>query len=134
MNRLQGKVAIITGAGSAVGRACMTAFSAEGARVLGTGRTQKTLDETVALASKAGGTATAVTADLSKEASALRVFESAMQAYGRVDILVNSAGVGYSWNATSPESMNDIANTSVEKWHEVMSINLDSCFFIFRKP
>jgi len=42
MNRLQGKVAIITGAGSGVGRACMTAFSAEGrARVLGAGRTQK---------------------------------------------------------------------------------------------
>ena len=133
MNRLQGKVAIITGAGSGVGRACMTAFSAQGARVLGAGRTQKTLDETVSLASKAGGVASAVTADLSEEAAASRVFEAAVRAYGRVDILVNSAGVGYSWNTTSPGSMNDLANTSAEKWHEIMAINLDSCFFMCRE-
>ena len=57
MNRLKGKVAIITGAGSGVGRACMTAFSAEGAYVLGAGRTEKTLKETQAMVSKAGGTA-----------------------------------------------------------------------------
>lgn len=133
MNRLQGKIAIITGAGSGVGRACMTAFSSEGAHVLGVGRTEKTLHETVALVSKAGGTATSVTADLSKEASASRVFDAAMRTYGRVDILINSAGVGYSWNETSPDSMNDLANTSADKWHEVMSINLDSCFFMCRQ-
>jgi NAD(P)-dependent dehydrogenase (short-subunit alcohol dehydrogenase family) len=133
MNRLQGKVAIITGAGSGVGRACMTAFSAEGACVLGAGRTQKSLDETVGLASKSGGTAGAVVADLSEEASAQHVFDAAIKAYGRVDILVNSAGVGYSWNATSPDSMNDLANTSADKWHEVMSINLDSCFYMCRQ-
>jgi NAD(P)-dependent dehydrogenase (short-subunit alcohol dehydrogenase family) len=133
MNRLQGKVAIITGAGSGVGRACMTAFSAEGAYVLGVGRTKKTLEETLALVSKTGGTGTSITADLSEEASAQRVFEAAMRAYGRVDILINSAGVGYSWNASSPDSMNDLANTSADKWHEIMSINLDSCFFMCRQ-
>jgi NAD(P)-dependent dehydrogenase (short-subunit alcohol dehydrogenase family) len=133
MNRLQGKVAVITGAGSGVGRACMTKFSAEGARVVGVGRTQKALDETLALVSNAGGTATSVAADLSKEASARRVFEAATRDFGRIDIVVNSAGVGYSWNKTSPDSMNDVANTSAEKWHEVMSINLDSCFFMCRE-
>lgn len=133
MNRLQGKVAVITGAGSGVGRACMTAFAAEGARVFGVGRTQKSLDETSALVSAAGGKASSIAADLSQEASAQRVVDAAVRAYGRVDILVNSAGVGYSWSGTSPGSMNDLANTSAEKWHEVMAINLDSCFFMCRQ-
>jgi NAD(P)-dependent dehydrogenase (short-subunit alcohol dehydrogenase family) len=133
VNRLQGKVAVITGAGSGVGRACMTTFAAEGARLLGVGRTQRSLDETTALVSAVGGEASSIAADLSQEASARRVVDAAIRTYGRIDILVNSAGVGYSWNETSPGSMNDVANTSAEKWHEVMSINLDSCFFMCRQ-
>ena len=52
MGRLEGKVAVITGAGSGVGQACMVRFAAEGAKVVGVGRTQATLDETLA---KLGG-------------------------------------------------------------------------------
>lgn len=132
MDRLGGKVAIVTGAGSGVGRACMAIFSFQGARVLGVGRTQRKLDEAASQLSDAGGVCATFAADLSEETSAERVIDAAVQKFGRVDIVVNAAGVGYSWAETSPNSMNDVANTSADKWREVMAINLDSYFFMCR--
>lgn len=132
MNRLPGKVAVITGAGSGVGRACMMKFAAEGARVVGAGRTKRTLDESLSQVTAAGGEGLVVAADLSKEGSAEQVIAAALKAYGRIDIVVNAAGVGYSWAETSPDSMNDIANTPADKWREVMGINLDSVFYMCR--
>lgn len=132
MNRLKNKVAVITGAGSGVGRACMRIFAAEGAHVIGVGRTQSTLDETIASIRQGDSRAASVAVDLSKEASADQVMATVKRELGRLDILVNSAGVGYSWQDKSPGSMDDLANTSAEKWHEVMAINLDSCFFMCR--
>lgn len=133
MNRLKDKVAIITGAGTGVGRACMQRFAAEGARVAGVSRTPANLEETRAQVEQAGGSAIVIAADLAQEASSARVFADTLAAFGRVDIVVNAAGVGYSWMEKSPDSMNDIANTSAEKWHEVMAINLDSAFFMCRE-
>lgn len=133
MNRLEGKVAVITGAGSGVGRACMTLFAAEGAKVVGVGRTQATLDETLGMVTGAGGQGRVVAADLALETGAQTIFAAAVKAFGRVDIVVNAAGVGYSWLDKSPGSMGDIVGTTAEKWHEVMAINLDSCFFMCRE-
>lgn len=66
MGRLQGKVAIITGAGTGVGRACMKIFAAEGAKVVGISRTQKNLDETLAEVKAAKGEGKVIAADLAK--------------------------------------------------------------------
>jgi NAD(P)-dependent dehydrogenase (short-subunit alcohol dehydrogenase family) len=132
MNRLNGKVAIITGAGTGVGRACMIRFAQEGATVVGVARTQANLDETRRLVTTAGGAAHVVAADLAKEDSADLVIKETLAAFGKVDTVVNAAGVGYSWMEKSPGSMDDIANTSAEKWHEVMAINLDSAFYMCR--
>lgn len=132
MNRLQDKVAIITGAGSGVGQACMRLFAAEGARVLGVGRTPATVETTVDEIRSRQGRAAGVAADLSLESSANKVMETALREFGRIDILVNSAGVGYSWQDKSPGSMNDLASTEADKWREVMAINLDSCFYMCR--
>lgn len=132
MERVKGKVAIITGAGTGVGRACMTLFAAEGAKVVGVSRTQANLDETLSAVRAAGGDGRVVAADLSKAGGADKVVAAARDAYGRVDILVHAAGVGYSWMEKSPDSMNDLVNTPPEKWHEVMAINLDSCFYMCR--
>jgi len=131
--RLKGKIAIITGAGSGIGRACMMIFAREGARVAGISRTQAALDETLAGVSKEGGEGIVVADDLSRVEGTKAIVNATLQAYGRVDILVNAAGVGWSWNEKSPGSMEDIAATSDEKWREVMSINLDSCFYICRE-
>jgi NAD(P)-dependent dehydrogenase (short-subunit alcohol dehydrogenase family) len=130
MGRLEGKVALITGAGSGVGRATMQIFAKEGAKVVGVSRTQKALDETLELVRNADGQGTVVAADLATEAGAAKAMKKTLDTHGRIDILVNCAGVGYSWMEKSEGSMNDIATTSLEKWNEVIGINLTSCFLM----
>jgi NAD(P)-dependent dehydrogenase (short-subunit alcohol dehydrogenase family) len=131
--RLSGKIAIVTGAGTGVGAACMKIFAAEGARVVGVGRTAATLEQTLAQVHSAGGEGKVVVADLAQPQGAALAVKETLAAYGRVDIVVNSAGVGYSWNDKSPGSMADVANTTPDQWHEIMAINLDSCFYICRE-
>jgi NAD(P)-dependent dehydrogenase (short-subunit alcohol dehydrogenase family) len=132
MDRLKGKVALITGAGSGVGRASMKLFAAEGAKVVGVSRTKSNLDESLAQVKAAGGEGQIVAADLSKPDGAEKAMAEALKAYGRVDILLNSAGVGYSWLEKSPGSMGPVDDTTPEKWAEVMAINLDSVFHMCR--
>jgi NAD(P)-dependent dehydrogenase (short-subunit alcohol dehydrogenase family) len=133
MNRLAGKVAVITGAGSGVGRACMQLFAEEGACVVGVGRTRSSLDDTVAAVSAGSDRSLVIAADLSKEGSSTEVLNATLQKFGKLDVVINAAGVGYSWQDQSPGSMNDLANTTAEKWREVMAINLDSCFYMCRE-
>ncbi len=132
MGRLKDKVAVITGAGAGIGAACMALFAQEGAKVFGISRTKSTLDAVVDKVRAAGGTAMAAAADLANPESAEAAFKAAIAAYGRVDVLVNGAGVGYSWKDVSIGSMEAIDKTTPEKWHEVMSINLDSVFYMSR--
>jgi len=132
MKRMDDKVTVITGAGTGVGRACMVIFAREGAKVVGVSRTQKNLDETLSLVRQAGGDGMVVAADLSKPEGAETVIRKTMEAHGRIDSLVNVASVGYSWMEKSPGSMNDIVNTTPEKWHEVLALNLDTCFYMCR--
>lgn len=132
MDRVKGKIALITGAGTGVGRACMNLFSSEGAKVVGVSRTQSNLDETLRQVKDAGGEGLVVAADLAAGEGAERAISAALKAYGRIDILVNCAGVGYSWLEKSPGSMGPIDDTTPEKWAEVMAINLDSIFHMCR--
>lgn len=132
MGRVKDKVALITGAGTGVGRACMELFAAEGAKVVGVSRTQSNLDAVLADVESEGGEGIVIAADLSQESSATKVVEQTLEKYGRVDILVHAAGVGYSWEEKSPGSMADVDNTPPEKWREVMSINLDSYYLMCR--
>ncbi len=132
MDRLTGKVALITGAGTGVGRACMEIFAQEGAKVVGVSRTQANLDEALAAVKAAGGEGAVVSADLSTPEGAEKAVNAAINAYGRIDVLVNSAGVGYNHVASSPGSMDDTINTTPEKWREVIAINLDSGFYMCR--
>jgi NAD(P)-dependent dehydrogenase (short-subunit alcohol dehydrogenase family) len=81
---------------------------------------------------RSGGRAAIHAGDLSEETTSTAAVEAATREFGRVDIVVNAAGVGYSWQDKSPGSMNDLANTEANKWREVMAINLDSCFFMCR--
>ena len=130
--RVEDKVTIITGAGTGIGAACMELFGSQGAKVVGVSRTQSNLDEVMEKTRQAGGDGMVIATDLSSFENAKAVVDQTMDTYGRVDILVHSAGVGWSWGEKSPGSMDDVAVTSPEKWDEVMSINLDACFYMIR--
>lgn len=132
MGRIQDKVAVITGAGSGIGRACMVLFAQEGARVVGCSRTQETLDETLGRVTAAGGQGTVVAADVSQEAGATTVIDAACERYGGVDIVVNAAGVGWTWEEKSPGSMGSITKASPDNWREVMGVDLDSVYYVCR--
>ncbi|MEU9036630.1 SDR family oxidoreductase [Streptomyces sp. NPDC048352] len=93
MNRFTGKTVLVTGAGSGLGRAIALAFAAEGARVVAAGRTAATLDETVALIGAAGGTAAAVTADVTDSARLRDLVRESAARFGGLDVAVNNAGI-----------------------------------------
>ena len=130
--RLDGKIAMVTGASSGIGRACMAMFAREGATVFGVARTQANLDESLRLVAAAGGKGSVFSADLSDPDQVEVAVNRAIDHYGRIDILLNAAGVGYSLKDTSIGSMDPIDTTPIDKWREVMSINLDSLFFVSR--
>jgi NAD(P)-dependent dehydrogenase (short-subunit alcohol dehydrogenase family) len=129
VGRLDGKVALITGAGAGIGRACMQRFAEEGARVFGVSRTQRKLE---AICAELGPVAACKAADLSNEDEAAAAVAAAIAHFGKLDIVVNCAGVGYSWAEVSPHSMDAALTTPPAKWREVIGINLDSMFYVCR--
>ncbi|SDK60322.1 SDR family NAD(P)-dependent oxidoreductase [Streptomyces indicus] len=114
--RFTGKSVLVTGAGSGIGRATALAFAAEGARVVVAGRGRAPLDETVALIEAAGGTASAVTADVSKAESVRALVAEAVARHGRLDVAVNNAGV---FRGGGP-----VAELSADDWQTLLDINV----------
>ena len=92
--KLQGKIAIVTGAGKGIGREAALAVASEGATVVAVARTQADLDETVRLIEEAGGSAIALSRDLTDAAQVQSMVDEVVARFGRIDILVNNAG-GY---------------------------------------
>lgn len=133
MARMSGKTALITGGGSGIGEACALLFAQEGARVFLSGRTESKLQAVADQVKKDGGEADYMAGDLVDADVVDRVFDAAVETMGRVDCLVNSAAVGYNWNDVSPGSMADIADTPIDKYREVMGLNLDSTYFMTRR-
>lgn len=92
MGTLTGKVALVTGGGSGIGRAAAQALAREGAKVVVAGRRKDALDETARLIRTAGGDALAVTADVTGEQDVSRLIAVTIQTYGGLDIAFNNAG------------------------------------------
>ena len=132
MGRLKDKVAVITGAGTGIGRSCYELFASEGATVIGVGRSVETLNKAAAAVRSAGGSGHVIAGDVSEEATADRVFDTVVNDHGRADILVHAAGVGWSWADKSPGSMDPVATTPFDKWEELIRINLSGCFLMNR--
>jgi len=122
--RLTNKIAIITGAGSGQGRAAALIFSREGAKIVVSDWKPELGEETVTLVQKAGGEAIFVRADVSESADVQNLIRTTVSTFGRIDILYNNAGVGFS----SPLSMSDIINTPEADWDRVIAINLRSMY------
>jgi NAD(P)-dependent dehydrogenase (short-subunit alcohol dehydrogenase family) len=119
--RLADKVCIITGAGGGMGRVAARMFAAEGARVVVAEFSEPAGRETVRLVTEAGGVASFVQADVSREPSAKAMVEHAMDAYGRVDVLYNNAGV-------MPEADHSVIDTDADTWDLVMAVNVRGVF------
>jgi NAD(P)-dependent dehydrogenase (short-subunit alcohol dehydrogenase family) len=119
--RLAGKVALITGAGSGMGRVAAQRFAAEGARVVVAEQDEPAGLETVDLVQSTGGEATYVRADVSDEADAKAMADHAVAAFGRLDVLYNNAGV-------MPAADHSVVDTDVETWDRVMAVNVRGVF------
>ncbi len=117
--RLQGKVAVVTGAGKGIGRASALALAREGADVVITSRTEADLRELAREIEAPGARALVVPADVSKVEDVDRLKQAAHEAFGKVDILVNNAGVGK--NGT-------VQSLTVEDFDWIMASNFRSTF------
>ena len=126
---LKDRVAVVTGGGAGIGRSAAKLLAAAGARVVVAGRTASKLDTVVQEIEAAGGRASSVAADCATEDGAEAVFSHA-EAIGPVAVLVNNAGVGWSYEGVRPGSMAALADTTPDNWHEVMRINLDSAYYM----
>jgi NADP-dependent 3-hydroxy acid dehydrogenase YdfG len=112
---LAGKVALVTGASSGIGEGAALALAAAGVAVAVSGRRSERLDALVAKIEGAGGTAVALPGDVAVEADATKSVADTVAQFGRIDILVNSAGVN---EAGGVESL------TLDQWRRVIDINL----------
>jgi NAD(P)-dependent dehydrogenase (short-subunit alcohol dehydrogenase family) len=114
------RIAIVTGAGSGIGRASAIALLHAGYHVALAGRREDALRQTIAEAGDAGARALAVPTDVRDAASVKALFEATRQAFGRLDLLFNNAGTG-----TPAMPLEDL---TVEQWKNVVDINLTGAF------
>jgi NAD(P)-dependent dehydrogenase (short-subunit alcohol dehydrogenase family) len=123
VTRLKGKVTIVTGGGSGIGRAIALALAAEGAKVAVVGRRREPLEGVAKEVSQVGGEAVAVATDATREPETRRAAEETEKAFGRIDVLVNNAG------ALSVSTADTI---SEEEWDRVVATNLKGPFLMSR--
>jgi NAD(P)-dependent dehydrogenase (short-subunit alcohol dehydrogenase family) len=121
--KLSGKVAIVTGAASGIGRASAIAFAREGARALVADTDNAGGEETAAAIVAEGHEAVFVRVDVSKETDLAHAIDEAVARWGRIDILFNNAGVLL---------VKPIEKMTEEEWDRVMSINVKSAFFAIK--
>ncbi|HEX9049340.1 MAG TPA: glucose 1-dehydrogenase [Anaeromyxobacter sp.] len=124
MASLSGKVAVVTGAGSGIGREVALAYAREGAAVLVSDVNEAGGRETVAAIAAAKGRASFFRADVSRTAECAALADEAVRTFGRLDVACNNAGIG---GAIAP-----VAEQPIEAWDRIIAVNLSSVFYCMR--
>ena len=124
MARLQGMRAIVTGAGSGIGRASAKLFAAEGAAVMAVDKTPPAVEETAAEIKAAGGKVVAVAADAGAEADVQGFIQKAVKELGGIDVIFANAGIS--------GGLVPLFEQSVELWREILRVNLIGPFLAIR--
>jgi NAD(P)-dependent dehydrogenase (short-subunit alcohol dehydrogenase family) len=123
--KTEGKVALVTGAGSGIGRAVATTFLKNGYRVVLAGRRLDALQESITLAGASSDQALAVSTDVGEPASVIALFAAAKAKFGRLDVLFNNAGTG-----APPIPLEDL---TYEQWKTVVDVNLTGVFLCLQQ-
>ena len=122
--RVEGKVALVTGAGSGIGKAAAIMLAQEGAKVAALGHTADELKETVTQINKAGGEAVAVVADIAQPDQMQTAIKQITDKFGRLDIVFANAGINGTW---AP-----IEELTVEEWNRTINTNLTGTFLTIK--
>lgn len=122
--KLEGQVAVITGAGRGIGRAIAVAYAREGARLLLAARSDHELAETEAEVAALGRDVISVRTDVTSEMATQRMVRRAVERFGRIDILVNNAG------ASGP--IGPLQENNIEDWIATVNVNLTGTFLVCR--
>lgn len=123
--KLEGKVAVVTGAGSGIGRAIAVKYAAEGASVVVTDLVKEKVEETAHLLEKAGAKVIAVAGDVSSDADVGRMIDAARSSWGTVDVLCNNAGV--------MDRLFPLHEVTDELWNKILGVNLGGAFYTCRR-
>ncbi len=124
MFRLDGKVALVTGAGSGIGEAIARVYAEQGAHVMIGDIQLEAASRVAASIQESGGLATTLAFDVAEEAQVQMVMQKIVSTRGRLDILVNNAGVSHVGN---------LLETSVDDWERVMRVNARGVFLCARE-
>ncbi|HUL49425.1 MAG TPA: glucose 1-dehydrogenase [Gemmatimonadales bacterium] len=119
MNRVAGKIALVTGAAMGIGRACAALLAAEGANVVLTDLDRDAGEHAARELCRAGRSARFLPHDVASEPDWDRVMHEVVSQLERIDIVVNNAGIGV---------LGDVEHTTLDAWHRVLRVNLDSVF------
>ena len=124
MGMVDNKVIVVTGANSGIGKETALVLASEGAKVVLAARRLDKLEEVAFEIRQKGGEAHCVSGDVSVKEDCERIIDEALEKYGRVDVLVNNAGMG--------DKQIPITRCSDDWWHEICAVNQDSVFYMTR--